>query len=83
MMLVKRNNIFAFRAQRVFLRGRGRGRTYHGVFHCVHQPDDVGPAAQVLQDLDLSLDLLLLDRLIPGSQSRKKKTSRDNDRRGI
>ena len=40
--------------------GRGLGRR---VAHAVEQRDDVGPPAQVLQDLDLALDLLLLDRL--------------------
>jgi len=33
------------------------------VAHDVEQADDVGAAAQVLQDLDLALDLLLLHRL--------------------
>lgn len=37
--------------------------TYHRILHCVHQADDVGSTTQVLQDLNLSLDLLLLDRL--------------------
>lgn len=41
-----------------------RQRAYHWVFDCVHQSDYVGPSSQVLQDLDLSLDLLLLDWLI-------------------
>lgn len=36
---------------------------YHGVFDCVHQTDDVGPTSQVLQDLDLTLDLLFLNWL--------------------
>lgn len=50
-------------------------RAYHWVFDCVHQSDDVGPSSQVLQDLDLSLDLLLLDRLIPqGNAARETKT---------
>mmetsp|Transcript_9124 Transcript_9124/g.28278 ORF Transcript_9124/g.28278 Transcript_9124/m.28278 type:complete len:520 (-) Transcript_9124:64-1623(-) len=39
------------------------GRLGLRVTHDVHQLDGVRPAAQVLQDLDLALDLLLLDRL--------------------
>ena len=34
-----------------------------GILDDALQGDDVGAAAKVLQDLDLSLDLLLLDRL--------------------
>lgn len=34
-----------------------------GVSHDIEQRNDVGTAGQVLQDLDLSLDLLLLDGL--------------------
>lgn len=52
-------------------------RAYHWVFDCVHQSDNVGPPSQVLQDLDLSLDLLLLDRLIP-QENRAKQTKTDN-----
>lgn len=55
---------------------------YHWVFDCVHQSDNVGPSSQVLQDLDLSLDLLLLDRLIPqGNQAKQTKTI--NEKRGL
>lgn len=39
------------------------GRLGVRVPHHVQQLDDVGPAAQVLQDLDLPLDLLLLHGL--------------------
>lgn len=39
---------------------RGLGRR---VAHAVEQRDDVGAAAQVLQDLDLALDFFFLDRL--------------------
>lgn len=80
MMSAQCNNIF--NVGRASLPSGGRG-TYHGVFDCVHQPDDVGPTAQVLQDLDLPLDLLLLDRLIPRRQKGGGETSGDNDRRGI
>jgi len=37
--------------------------TYLRVSDNIQQPDDVRPTRQVLQNLDLSLDLLLLDRL--------------------
>lgn len=47
--------------------------SYHWVFDCVHQADDVGPSSQVLQDLYFTLDLLLLDRLVG-----KEKTSKTN-----
>lgn len=40
-----------------------RRRPAHGVFNDALQRDDVGTAAQVLQDLDLALYLLLFDRL--------------------
>ena len=40
-----------------------RGRPAHRVLDDSLQRDDVGSTAQVLQDLDLALDLLLLDRL--------------------
>ena len=40
-----------------------RGRLALRVAHHVQQGHHVGPARQVLQDLDLALDLLLLDRL--------------------
>ena len=38
-------------------------RSRDGVLDDALQGDDVGAAAQVLQDLDLALDLLLLDGL--------------------
>lgn len=40
-----------------------RGRLALRIPDHIEQGDDVGPAGQVLQDLDLALDLLLLDRL--------------------
>ena len=44
------------------LEDEGRG-SRDGVLDDALQGDDVGAAAKVLQDLDLALDLLLLDRL--------------------
>ena len=44
------------------LEDEGRG-SRDGVLDDTLQGDDVGAAAKVLQDLDLALDLLLLDRL--------------------
>lgn len=38
-------------------------RIYHGVAHDIQEFDNVGPAIQVLKDLDFTLDFLLLDRL--------------------
>lgn len=35
----------------------------HGIFHHCLQRNNVGPAPQVFQDLDLTFDLLLLHRL--------------------
>lgn len=43
--------------------------TNHWVFDYVHQSDDVGSSAQVLQDLDLTLDLLLLYRLMQQTEN--------------
>ena len=43
--------------------GRQRDRTNLRVSNNVEESNDIGSARQVLQDLDLSLDLLLLDRL--------------------
>lgn len=39
------------------------GRTDLAVAHNIEQTNNVGTSAQVLQNLDLTLDLLLLDRL--------------------
>lgn len=41
----------------------GRGETHLRVSDHVEEGNDVGAASKVLQDLDLALDLLLLDRL--------------------
>lgn len=56
--------------------------SYHWVFDCVHQADDVGPSSQVLQDLYFSLDLLLLDRLI-GQEKPNKTKKRHRFNRGF
>lgn len=37
--------------------------THHWVFDDVYKGDDVGASAEVLQDLDFTLDFLLLDGL--------------------
>lgn len=43
--------------------GRIWKRAYLTISHNIQQGNDVGTTRQILQNLDLSLDLLLLDRL--------------------
>jgi hypothetical protein len=39
------------------------GETHLAIAHNIEQTDNVGTSTQVLENLDLTLDLLLLDRL--------------------
>lgn len=58
--LVNRSNVTLGQPMTVL---GAESRSYHWVLHGVHQADDVGSAAQVLQNLDLPLDLFFLDGL--------------------